>query len=61
MKKLGRPKLKEEDKKVGIRITVSKKVLEEAIASGNASHWFDEAGKYYKKNKSKKGVKRWTD
>lgn len=55
MKKRGRPKSNEADKKVAIHITVSRKVLEAAEASGNASQWFDEAGKE-KLSKRKKNI-----
>ena len=42
---MARPKIPEEAKKVSIHITVDPKIAEEAKKSGNASRWFEEAGK----------------
>lgn len=42
---MARPTMPEELKKISIHITVDPEVAEEAKKSGNASRWFEEAGK----------------
>lgn len=42
---MGRHKLPEDKKKVSVKITVDKEVLDKAKESLNASQWFNEAGR----------------
>lgn len=42
---MARPTMPEKLKKVSIHITVDPEVAEEAKKSGNASRWFEKAGK----------------
>lgn len=52
-----RPELPKELKKISINITVSREVVETAKASGNASKWFDEAGKNWVQKEKRKANK----
>lgn len=54
MKQRGRPKLKEEKRKVSIHITVSKKVLDAAEASGNKSEWISSVCELFLEQSEKK-------
>ena len=51
---MGRPKLPDEKKKVGMRITVDKEVERAAKASGNRSEWVNTICKDYLEGQKKK-------
>ena len=53
-KKVGRPKLEKDKKKVSIKVTLSPEVIEEAEKSGNVSGWLDDVGKLFIRKKKQK-------
>ena len=55
---MARPTMPEKLKKVSIHITVDREVAEEAKRSGNASRWFEEAGKEKISNQEETMLKR---